>query len=603
MEKLYIYVGEKGKDGTAGINATSTVGQGAKATYNGGGAGGNAGGGDYPYANYYGGVSGGGATDVRFLSDTPTEADLLWNSSLGLKSRIIVSGGGGGNVEIDTTYSPTNNFGHSGGLTGTIGNAPNSYASKAGISGNQTTGYSFGIGGKGDNTGAAGYCNGHNGGGGGYYGGGGGLNSSGSCHRIGGGGGSSFISGHTGCVAISSSSSTTPRTGTSGGSCTTGTSDNLCSVHYSGKTFINTIMIDGAGYSWTNVKGALTQMPNPNGGYYGSGVGHIGNGYAKITYIRPINENEYEYSYTGSEQTFTAPKTGTYKVELWGASGGGQLGGKGAYTSGLISLNSNEQFSIFVGGAGNSSGNGGFNGGGNAGVLVINNDGGGGATDIRINTSNIYSRIIVAAGGGGANADGSNAAGVGVTGGTAGGLSGYAGTSVIVNMFGGGASQVAGGTAGFTNRSKGTDGTFANGGIGGTSKNTPTVSGGAGGGGGYYGGGSGEGCHDRCGGSGGGGSSFISGHTGCVSITSSSSTSPRTGTDGASCDTGTSDNLCSVHYSGKTFTNTVMIDGAGYAWTNVKGALTQMPTPFGGYYGSGVGHTGNGFAKITYLSE
>ena len=113
--------------------------------------------------------------------------------------------------------------------------------------------------------------------------------------------------------------------------------------------------------------------------------------------------------------------------------------------------------------------------------------------------------------------------------------------------------------------------------------------------------GSGEGCKQNCGASGGGGSSYISGHTGCVAIVSDSSTSTRTGTGGASCTTGTSDNLCSVHYSGKVFTDTVMIDGAGYAWTNTKGSLQQMPNPSGGYYASGVGHSGNGYARITYL--
>ena len=44
-------------------------------------------------------------------------------------------------------------------------------------------------------------------------------------------------------------------------------------------------MIDGAGYNWTNVKGSLKQMPKPSGGFYESGKGHIGDGYARITLI------------------------------------------------------------------------------------------------------------------------------------------------------------------------------------------------------------------------------------------------------------------------------------------------------------------------------
>jgi hypothetical protein len=43
-----------------------------------------------------------------------------------------------------------------------------------------------------------------------------------------------------------------------------------------------------------------------------------------------------------------------------------------------------------------------------------------------------------------------------------------------------------------------------------------------------------------------------------------------------------------------------MIDGGGYVWTSSsRGSATQMPKPFGGYYASGFGHPGNGYAKIT----
>ena len=50
-----------------------------------------------------------------------------------------------------------------------------------------------------------------------------------------------------------------------------------------------------------------------------------------------------------------------------------------------------------------------------------------------------------------------------------------------------------------------------------------------------------------------------------------------------------------------TFTNTLMIDGAGYKWTSSSaGSLEQMPNPQGGYYGLRGGHSGHGFARITY---
>ncbi len=67
--------------------------------------------------------------------------------------------------------------------------------------------------------------------------------------------------------------------------CTTGTTDKLCSHHYSGYIFDNTIMIDGEGYNWTNEKGSQVAMPSPSGGTYALGIGHSGHGYAKITYM------------------------------------------------------------------------------------------------------------------------------------------------------------------------------------------------------------------------------------------------------------------------------------------------------------------------------
>ena len=304
-------------------------------------------------------------------------------------------------------------------------------------------------------------------------------------------------------------------------------------------------------------------------------------GVVETTYTKP------------QEYTYTIAYAGAYKIELWGAQGGGTNGGKGAYTAGNTNFDTNEVLKIYVGGSGNSSGAGGYNGGGNAGVLAVKNDGGGGSTDVRYDGTTINSRIMVAGGGGGANANGSNAKGVGKTGGAAGGLSGYAGTSVVDKMSGSGGTQISGGAKGKTARVPGTDGSFYNGGVGGTSKDTPTISGGGGGGGGYYGGGSGEACLGNCGGSGGGGSSYISGHTGCVAITSASSVTPKTG-----CTTGTSDNSCSIHYSGKSFTNTVMIDGSGYSWTNAKKSLQQMPS-LSGSYASGTGNSGNGAARIT----
>ena len=205
----------------------------------------------------------------------------------------MVAGGGGGVGGWNmTTNPPQQKGGDAGGLTGNTGTTDNtSSAIYYGYGGTQTSGgiatpHSSYIGTDGDGSlGKAGSCilspqGNCSGGGGGYYGGSASTNWGGA-----GGGGSSFISGHAGSIAIVSASSLTPRTGTGGACCTDGTTDIECSKHYSGYVFTDTVMIDGAGYSWTTSKQGQVQMPNPNGGYYALGTGHTGNGYARITFI------------------------------------------------------------------------------------------------------------------------------------------------------------------------------------------------------------------------------------------------------------------------------------------------------------------------------
>lgn len=320
---------------------------------------------------------------------------------------------------------------------------------------------------------------------------------------------------------------------------------------------------------------------------------------------------------------FVVPETGMYKIELWGAQGGGPttsiLGGKGGYTSGIINLIKNENTYFYVGehyptykdtysfnGGGNGSHAGDTDGDGAQGSDQSGN--GGGATDFRLingnwdNLSSLRSRLMVAAGGGGVTSWYNS----GQYGGSGGGLIGYDGSvvqkeSVTLTPAKGG-NQLNGGTrAGGSNDDLiGNDGKF---GIGGNSNlfvnDWIYVSGG---GSGYYGGGTGDALAGVVG-SAAGGSSYISGHTGCVAIESSSSTNPRKGTNNSNCTTGSSDNLCSIHYSGRKFIDTLMIDGDGYKWTNVKGSQQQMPNPNGGYYEIGQGHSGNGVAKITYIGS
>lgn len=317
---------------------------------------------------------------------------------------------------------------------------------------------------------------------------------------------------------------------------------------------------------------------------------------------RACDQPNQSFNYTGGVQTFTANCGGYYQIELWGASGDTSYyagkDGKGAYTKGTIYLAANSTLYVYVGQKAASTRVGGWNGGGNG--STVQGSGGGGATDIRLSSGSwndvngLRSRIMVAAGGGGSSGWPSNATtGAGGHGGGLIGMNGSIGPTGgggLVPTTGG--TQIAGGTAPTNNTDRpGNPGSFGIGGNG-TTVGSPY---GGGAGGGYYGGGGG-GCNSPAVQAGAGGSSYISGHTGAVAITSASNQAPKSG-----CTTGTADNNCSMHYSGNIFTKTKMINGAGYNWTNTQGALEPMPNPVGGTYASGAGHIGNGAAKITYL--
>lgn len=65
--------------------------------------------------------------------------------------------------------------------------------------------------------------------------------------------------------------------------CTTGTTNNECSIYYSNKIFDNTVMIDGLGYIWTNEIDGKINMPTTDG--TALMTGNTEKGYAKITYL------------------------------------------------------------------------------------------------------------------------------------------------------------------------------------------------------------------------------------------------------------------------------------------------------------------------------
>ena len=307
----------------------------------------------------------------------------------------------------------------------------------------------------------------------------------------------------------------------------------------------------------------------------------------------------FQYKHTGSVQQVSLPATSYAKMECWGAQGGDATsntivfkGGRGGYTCGCISLDTSLSLYIYVGEAGSyipspSSPNIAdtaekgvtYNGGGAAQNHSCVTATGGGATDVRLTNGNwndfnsLKSRIIVAGAGGGGNTY--NGAGDG-SGGYAGGLNGGDGAkSYFTGMYNAesaaakapskGGTQICGGelveVGDVTKGSFGQGGSIASGGYR------------QGGGSGYYGGAAGS----AIGGmvfSGAGGSSFISGHTGCNAISSSSISTNIVHTGQPN------------HYSGYVFTNTVM-----------KAGNESMPSPTGG---TETGHSGNGYCKITW---
>lgn len=228
------------------------------------------------------------------------------------------------------------------------------------------------------------------------------------------------------------------------------------------------------------------------------------------------------FSYTGEPQLWVVPSGVTeILVNSWGASGGHgsgpvyelNMGGKGAFASGQLSVNPGDTLYIYVGEKGQDSqlatiAEGGWNGGGAGGMdtVYVGNGagGGGGATDIRIGGNELANRIIVAAGGGGASKN--------ARGGAGGAESGVDGHAFSEGRPGFGATDAQGGGVFSTDRGA-APGEL---GVGGSGSTGRASWGGGGGGAGYYGGGGGTATQDHNyghSGSGGGGSSFVGGMT------------------------------------------------------------------------------------------
>ena len=115
---------------------------------------------------------------------------------------------------------------------------------------------------------------------------------------------------------------------------------------------------------------------------------------------------EFDFKICQKEQLTLDP--GSYKLEVWGASGGSvddnAHGGRGGYSTGVLILKERTEVFVHVGSQGSNEtygeGSEGCNGGGYSYSALISRAGGG-ATDIRLKNDSLFSRVIVAGGGGG----------------------------------------------------------------------------------------------------------------------------------------------------------------------------------------------------------
>lgn len=184
----------------------------------------------------------------------------------------------------------------------------------------------------------------------------------------------------------------------------------------------------------------------------------------------------WDFTYKGNVEKFVTPIGGIYKLEVYGAKGGGTNGGRGGYSVGYIYLPKNKELFVCVGNSAAAAvaSGGGYNGGGNGvGDNTYYGCGGGGATHIaytnrdvlRNYSSNRDDLVIVAGGGGGAG--GNYAASGGLSGGAGGGLAGgQGGYQAYGDSCKGGTQTAAGANGGFGYGASGQGG-WAGGGGGG----------------------------------------------------------------------------------------------------------------------------------------
>ena len=199
------------------------------------------------------------------------------------------------------------------------------------------------------------------------------------------------------------------------------------------------------------------------------------------------------YTCTQKVESFTAPVSGKYKLECWGASGASIYPnvsylkpGLGGYSIGYLNSTPNENFYVCVG---SSGAYGSYSYNNDLGYSIRAGSPGGGATHISINSggelknfsSHSTDVLLVAGGGGGVDITSGKEASGGYGGGTKGG----AGMSTDGTYIGTGGTANAGGITNY--EYQGVNGSFGLGGVGWTSSHDYSAQGGAG----WYGGGGG----------------------------------------------------------------------------------------------------------------
>lgn len=507
---LYIYVGGAGANGALKVNSAGG--------YNGGGLG------TWDNNDDETSGGGGGATHIAKVSG------LLSTLESNKDSIIMVSGGAGGQSASSLQA------GSGGGFRGGISTVTNQSIVS------QDTGYAFG---KGQDASGTAASDGVGGGGGGFYGGY--MNNVSS--KSSGSGGSGYIGNsllsNRAMYCHSCTESTEDETKTVTTTCHSSTPTENCAKEGNGYAKITmleikevrnlstitvvseelkkVITIEAEKGEETNISiSSLTNFSNEFKEFKLEKGSATIDGYnvtptsdkvvlKVIYYVGQVNEFAFIEPTTDDSTpyySFKAEKSGSYKLETWGAQGGGTLGGYGAYSIGSISLNKGEVLYVYVGGQGGSNSTttnvGGYNGGGYSGNMNASDSyGGGGATHIALesglltNFSNKLDKLlIVSAGGGGASEILTTLAGSG------GGITGCGGTSSH-SQYNSAAYLPGGGTqtgAGFAYGGSARQGIFG----AGIQSNTSGY--GGGGGAGLYGGSNGHGT------TGAGGSSYI-GHS------------------------------------------------------------------------------------------